>query len=898
MEEIVEDDSYENEKIALLGDLIAKAESVLSPKPKNVWHLSGALQRILSSMQLILNHGCKKDSKGKSQLWSFIFGLRVIRPDLWPDYELKYCGGSITNEQLVSLWLQISLQSHLLLAQLRALFEDRRRLSTYYYCWSFLRYQLYTDSLFIILQALEHNSQDILATVNPSLMVKIYSKKKKDQISSFSIPENILENANLGVNSNSQFLVPNCNKNCSALEDGSIWGEENLAINSSKISPSFLKVDYSNSFTNGCEKSDNLEKEDPLSSRTCSAAVIKDAKCFSMSTKSLSDYKLATSSQSAVNVKRNKSIVKLSFEGENSSNKKTTISKTNSLCEDDYFVKPSPFLIEYLKSKSKLKYYQSGISSLNYEECSSPSNVSIEVTEPQSLEHTESQKVSNTELSKRNCPLSDAKSSTHTSLKSFMEDGGKSITPEADGFFPHPQPGQTILDFLTSEQFSKSTAQLDRENAHFSIAEAVLAALEKMNFENHKEAVKSNRSYDESEDDALNLKKIATNRRKLRVRSSVAFSNQLSDDEPATTDHSIFDSPEPQSSVSSDELSVLSEATGVQGRELDYEDSISTDPSSAENVAIAILMQYNSKLLPKASELHWLVSEQEVPQKLLPLPNSVPVSPDDVEGSFQTLLRGTNDWAPPRPQLILTLHKNTKRKIRLSEQKWRCAGCGLSVSEKLSSYFRLCNYLGRYFCTSCHTNKKAILPAKVLHNWDFKKYVVCNFSFELLSRMSCDPLFHLGTLNPKLYKQSRDLHQTHIYRLQLFHARIYIITCNRANKERELLNSYPQHWSTEPHVYSLDDLLSIKNGHIISQIKNLTTSLISHISKCEICLGQGFICEICREGRPIFPFQLDAVTQCTKCKECFHFLCFSPNRACPRCQRREQRKSAHTSTGR
>lgn len=373
-------------------------------------------------------------------------------------------------------------------------------------------------------------------------MVKIYSKKKKDEVSSFSIPENILENANLGANSNSQYLVPNCDKNCSSLEDGSIWGEENLAINSSKISPSFLKVDYSNSFTNGCEKSDNLEKEVPLSNRTCSAAVINNAKCFSMSTKSLSGYQLATSSQSAVNVKRNKSIVKLSFEGENSSMQKTTISKTNSLGEDDYFVKPSSFLIEYLKSKSKLKDYRSGISSLNYEECSSPSNVSIEVTKPQYLEHTESQKVSNTELSKRNCPLLDAKSSTHTSLstkfnrlstdnmtkikplhshkrslsdgvksvvpekalipasvsfsdrslsssqvsgisnvrKSFMEDGGKSITPEADGFFPHPQPGQTILDFLTSEQFSKSTAQLDRENAHFSIAEAVLAALEKV----------------------------------------------------------------------------------------------------------------------------------------------------------------------------------------------------------------------------------------------------------------------------------------------------------------------------------------------------------------------------------------------------------------------------------
>lgn len=57
----------------------------------------------------------------------------------------------------------------------------------------------------------------------------------------------------------------------------------------------------------------------------------------------------------------------------------------------------------------------------------------------------------------------------------------------------------------------------------------------------------------------------------------------------------------------------------------------------------------------RASDLEWLVSEEEAPQALLPLPKSWPVSPDIVE-EVSTPLRGTQEWAPPRPQLIFTLH--------------------------------------------------------------------------------------------------------------------------------------------------------------------------------------------------------------------------------------------------
>lgn len=32
---------------------------------------------------------------------------------------------------------------------------------------------------------------------------------------------------------------------------------------------------------------------------------------------------------------------------------------------------------------------------------------------------------------------------------------------------------------------------------------------------------------------------------------------------------------------------------------------------------------------------------------------------------------------------------------------------------------RICDYSGLYYCPTCHWNNTAIIPARVIHNWDF-----------------------------------------------------------------------------------------------------------------------------------------------------------------------------------
>lgn len=44
-----------------------------------------------------------------------------------------------------------------------------------------------------------------------------------------------------------------------------------------------------------------------------------------------------------------------------------------------------------------------------------------------------------------------------------------------------------------------------------------------------------------------------------------------------------------------------------------------------------------------------------------------------------------------------------------------CATTGGVPSEA-----RQCDYTGLYYCSSCHWNDLAVVPARAIHNWDFE----------------------------------------------------------------------------------------------------------------------------------------------------------------------------------
>ncbi|XVF09324.1 hypothetical protein REPUB_Repub07fG0082700 [Reevesia pubescens] len=85
--------------------------------------------------------------------------------------------------------------------------------------------------------------------------------------------------------------------------------------------------------------------------------------------------------------------------------------------------------------------------------------------------------------------------------------------------------------------------------------------------------------------------------------------------------------------------------------------------------------------------------------------------------------------------LIVEIRPPKSMKQILEAQHYTCAGChkhfddGMTLMRDLVRSFgwgkpRLCEYTGQLFCSSCHTNEMTVLPARVLHHWDFTEYPV------------------------------------------------------------------------------------------------------------------------------------------------------------------------------
>ncbi|NWI10761.1 DEFI8 protein, partial [Crypturellus soui] len=57
----------------------------------------------------------------------------------------------------------------------------------------------------------------------------------------------------------------------------------------------------------------------------------------------------------------------------------------------------------------------------------------------------------------------------------------------------------------------------------------------------------------------------------------------------------------------------------------------------------------------------------------------------------------------------------------LDSQDYRCAECRAPISLRgVPGEARQCDYTGLYYCSSCHWNDLAVIPARAIHNWDFE----------------------------------------------------------------------------------------------------------------------------------------------------------------------------------
>ncbi|KAH8366961.1 hypothetical protein KR200_011681, partial [Drosophila serrata] len=389
---------------------------------------------------------------------------------------------------------------------------------------------------------------------------------------------------------------------------------------------------------------------------------------------------------------------------------------------------------------------------------------------------------------------------------------------------------QSLASFLQMSRQTHNNTQLEKENAHFRISEACITAIEHVKWS-----------------------------RRLEARPDHSPSNR---------------------NLAEPNLMPYAEQIAGGG-----------ENHSAEAVGLQLISRFSDQQLPRLSHLKWLVSEQEAPQKLLPLP----MPKKDHEQS--SLTRGTSSWAPPRQQIIFTEHPTESRAQLLAKQNQRCAGCGMRVAKHLQQHFRYCSYLGKYMCTGCHRNQISAIPARILRSWDFRCYPVCSFAYKLIEQMYAFPLFHVPDLNGQLYKH-KELATARRRRLQLQTVKSFIANCRFAEREQAFFNVIPAHITQDPDMWSMCDFVDVQNSSMNRSIKEVIALSEQHVRNCVLCTGRAFVCEHCKGGELVYPWQRK-VYRCDRCGACFHHSCWkircrsrsNNSYPCSRCSRLQSRAS-------
>ncbi|XP_059616449.1 run domain Beclin-1-interacting and cysteine-rich domain-containing protein [Phlebotomus argentipes] len=477
-----------------------------------------------------------------------------------------------------------------------------------------------------------------------------------------------------------------------------------------------------------------------------------------------------------------------------------------------------------------------------------------------------------------------------TSLLEGLSSSPLGITPttsRTEQGSRQPTRGQSLASYLQSAQFSQTNSDLERENAHFSVSDAMIAAIEQLKWTKIEK--------DES--------RVGEKMRSVRVRSRLKRWDGEANGRVAGTSSSPDNacSSTESSEVSLENLSIFNESNSSDDMRLSESSQNTNDhvayaewgentleALSAEGVALSLISKFSDKQLPRASELLWMSPDNE------PMSPQTPgVAHNSLNGGhtdrfrMNSVLRGTKDWAPPRAQIIFTRHASPNRKELITQQNFRCAGCGMRVAKAYAHKLRYCAYIGKYHCTGCHRNQISAIPARVLERWDFSCHPVSVFSYRLLDQIWSFPLFRIPDLNPQLYEKVRMLNLARLKRSQLKFIEDFIRSCRFAMQVQKLFENIPNHLTMDIDVWSMMDLVAVKNGSFKRDVSLFIEKCEEHILSCELCTARGFFCELCTKKSVIFPWQPN-IRRCGECGTCVHDNCWRGE--CPKCRRLKQRR--------
>ncbi|XP_077462997.1 run domain Beclin-1-interacting and cysteine-rich domain-containing protein [Stigmatopora argus] len=931
---------HKRELWKLLSSLKTTVEGLLSTNNPNVWSRYGGLQRLHKDMNSILSHGLKNEQVYYKQrdYWPFVWCVRHISPHLASHVEqfsqlepvlsskVQSAGESYKAER----WLLYSLQVHILSVQLKPLLRHQGHTRKYYNEDAFLLSEPHVTAMFQCLEAVEQNNPKLLAQIDtvglsPLKNLPCLGLLKSQSLCVLPGAGGAWRSADLAPpreSLNRRLTTSNCSLRDVAVTTKTDSNSANATSQASTRGPPWVCVtspeesqqDVTSPSSHAPNFPESLSPPSPQPDARDSVDGEDDDGPEYLAIGNLGQ-RSRRSTQSSIHSRESSESLDQSLQPNSSS---LPPPRRSSFSEGQR--EPGRGSRGHTRSFS-----DTGIGQ-KLRKGGAHRKITIIIEDPVAETLTEDSCI------KDYNPFSPQLSDTSTPTSNYLESYGSLCNRPQDTLFRKPSEGQSLISYLSEQDFG-SCADLEKENAHFSISESLIAAIELMKYN-------LRRQQEECEEEGDSDSEIQQLKQKIRLRRQQIRRNRLPPSTPSqhlfhSTDssgsrRSSQDSHGLSDSDSAEEVEECVLQDGCEGQSLlamsqnglslslaslfseadikrrassvnrSFRSSESISPSflqsnSAESVAMGLLRQFEGMQLPAASELDWLVTEHDAPQKLLPIPDSLPISPDDGEHAdiykLRIRVRGNLEWAPPRPQIIFNIHPPPKRKTMVAKQNYRCAGCGTRIHPDYIKRLRYCEYLGRYFCQCCHENAQMVVPGRILMKWDFSKYYVSNFARDLLCKIAGDPLFNPNDINNSLYKKVKALESVRVLRMQLFHMKNLFKTCRFSKDVLEQFDILPGHLTEDLHLYSLNDLSSVRNGELAPQMKELLKLGTVHVAGCVLCQAKGFVCEFCGNDKDIiFPFQLSKCQRCEECHACYHRGCFRGNSDCPRCLRLAERR--------
>nr|XP_055172114.1 run domain Beclin-1-interacting and cysteine-rich domain-containing protein isoform X4 [Nyctereutes procyonoides] len=914
----------------LLGNLKTTVEGLVSANSPNVWSKYGGLERLCRDMQSILYHGLIHDQQvccRQTDYWQFVKDIRWLSPHSALHVE-KFISlhensqsstDGVSEHAVAELWLQHSLQCHCLSAQLRPLLGDKQYIRKFYTDTAFLLSNAHVTAMLQCLEAVEQNNPRLLAQIDASMFARKHESPllvtKSQSLtalpgSTYTPPTSYAQHSYFGSFSSLHQSVPNHGSERRSTSFSLSGPPRKPQESREHVSPAQDQAFQASLLPVSALARDSSSTPNEMSSSTLTSPL--EASWVSSQNDSPSDASEGPEYLAIGNLDPRGRTASCQSHSSNAESSSSNLFSSSSSQKPD-------------SAASSLGEQegdgQSQLSSI-FRRSSFSEGQTLPTTSGTKKSHTRSH--SDTNIASRGAPescndksklrgplpYSGQSSEVSTPSSLYMEYEGGQYLCSGEGMFRRPSEGQSLISYLSEQDFG-SCADLEKENAHFSISESLIAAIELMKCNMMSQCLEEEEEEEEDSDREIQelKQKIRLRRQQIRTKNLLPVYQETEHGTgfrvtSSSSQFSSRDSTQFSDSGSADEVDEFEiQDADIRRSTTSHSKSFtSSQPfshcflhsTSAEAVAMGLLKQFEGMQLPAASELEWLVPEHDAPQKLLPIPDSLPISPDDGQHAdiykLRIRVRGNLEWAPPRPQIIFNVHPAPTRKIAVAKQNYRCAGCGIRTDPDYIKRLRYCEYLGKYFCQCCHENAQVVIPSRVLRKWDFSKYYVSNFSKDLLIKIWNDPLFNVQDINSALYRKVKLLNQVRLLRIQLYHMKNMFKTCRLAKELLDSFDTVPGHLTEDLHLYSLNDLTATRKGELGPRLAELTRAGAAHVERCMLCQAKGFICEFCQnEEDIIFPFELHKCRTCEECKACYHKACFKSG-SCPRCERLQARR--------